>query len=59
MDKRKMATTKAVEVLMRAIHHVEAAQNSKAVQSCEIDHSRINKAKDQIYEVVKALESED
>ena len=56
-----MATDRQKEIaankLMRAIHTIEAAQNSKEVRACNIDQSRINEAKDRIYDQVKNIEN--
>ena len=48
----------AVRALLRAIIHIERAQNAPCVCACDIDQSAINSAKDIIYKQVQELEAE-
>lgn len=47
--------------LMRAIHAIEAAQNTAAAQQCKadgiLDMSWINEAKDRIHHAIRTLEA--
>jgi hypothetical protein len=56
MKPTKQQRERAARALMRAIHVVEAAQNTASVRACNVDQARINSAKDTIYSVVQQIE---